>query len=208
MGNEQEAVAIRVERRRKQSLFTRRYEPVSDDPMARAMRYLVNIWNFVQGALVDYGYRPGKAILFLLALIVIGAGIFQYAALQGVMTPTHPLIYKEAAGGFIPTACSKNWVYPDKSIKSACEKAIPGEYSTFNALMYSADLALPIVDFRMQSDWSPRVVTWPDGKWPNTAWPFPATLGGWVRLWEWAQVILGWVLSLLFVSAVGGIIRR
>ena len=70
----------------------------------------------------------------------------------------------------------------------------------FNALIYSIDVAVPVVNFRMQDDWSPRVVDWQSGE---TDWA-----GWWVRSWEWLQVSFGWAFSLLFVSAIGGIIRR
>lgn len=211
MGYELEAKSVRVERRRRQSQFTRLYEPNGTSLWERFLRWLVVVWNFVQGALVDYGYRPGKAVIYLLLVSLVGAGIYQYAALEGVMTPTHPLIFKEAGsrpGQTIPAACSKNWVYPDEAIRVACEKAMPGEYSTFNALIYSLDVALPIVNLRMQDDWSPRVVTWETGKYDGFATYLPGTLGGWVRAWEWVQITLGWLLSLLFASAIGGIIRR
>ncbi|MFD0916720.1 hypothetical protein ACFQ14_09900 [Pseudahrensia aquimaris] len=207
MGYELEAKSVRVEQSRRQSNFTRLYEPNGSGLWERFMRWLVVFWNFIQGALVDYGYRPGKAVLYLIGVLLVGAGIYHYAALNGVMTPTHPLIYKEA-GNSIPAECSKNWVYPEESIRAACEAAIPGEYSTFNALVYSADVALPIVNLRMENDWSPRVVTWPEGRYEGFGSFLPGTLGGWVRAWEWLQITLGWLLSLLFASAIGGIIRR
>lgn len=76
---------------------------------------------------------------------------------------------------------------------------MPSEYSEFQSLIYAADIALPIVNLRMESDWSPRVV-YPDGERHWAGW--------WVRTFEWFLIISGWLLSLLFVSAVGGIIRR
>lgn len=208
MGHEQESVAIRVERRRRQAQFTRLYEPVSNNDTGRIMRKLVVFWNFVQGALVDYGFRPGKAVLYLAAIIVIGTGVYQWAAWNGIMTPTHPLIFKEV-GKSISEKCARNWVFPGRLAKTKaeaerlereCAAQVPSEYSTFNALIYSADVALPIVNFRMEADWSPRVVDWTTGEADRRGW--------WVRTWEWVQIALGWLLSLLFASAIGGIIRR
>ena len=163
----------------------------------------------MQDLTVGYGYRPGNAVLYLLAISAIGAIIYQAAAIHGIMAPTHPLIYKEAiweekAGPIeapeIPASCQRNWVYPGGKNGDLCTRTMPSEYSTFNALIYSIDIALPVVDFRMQSDWSPRVVDWKSGR---HDWP-----GWWVRVWEWIQIGLGWTFSLLFVSALGGIIRR
>lgn len=198
MGHEQEAKSIRVEQRRRQSQFTRLYEPLPDHDSGRLTRKAIVFWNAVQGALVDYGYRPGKAVMYLLGVVVFGSIVFHMAARDGIITPTHPLIFKEV-GKSIPKACADNWVYFPKASKADCEAAIPSEYSEFNSIMYSIDLALPIVNFRMENDWAPRVVT-QQGK---RYWP-----GWWVRTWEWVQIAAGWMLSLLFVSAIGGIIRR
>ena len=200
MGHEEEARAIRIEQRKRQSLFTRKFEAVPNRFESKLARKLVVFWNFIQWLVVSYGYRPGKAVFFLFGMMVIGSVVYHFAARDGIMTPTHPLIFKEAAGGFIPKQCSKNWVYPANDIKAKCEAAIPSEYSSFNAIAYSIDTAIPVVNLRMESDWSPRVVTWDEG--------LPYSPGWWVRTWEWLQIAFGWGFSLLFVSAIGGVIRR
>ncbi|MEE9375882.1 MAG: hypothetical protein V3V04_06065 [Rhizobiaceae bacterium] len=200
MGHEEEARAIRIEQRKRQSLFTQKFEAVANTSEAKVLRKLIVLWNFIQWAVVSYGYRPGKAVFYLFGMICIGSVIYHAAARDGIMTPTHPLIFKETVGGFIPKQCAKNWVYPAAEIKARCEAAVPSEYSTFNAIIYSIDTAIPVVNFRMEADWSPRVVTWDGGK--------SYSLGWWVRTWEWVQIALGWGLSLLFVSAIGGVIRR
>ena len=209
MGHEQEAIGIRVERKRRQAEYARKHEKRSGTLISHGFRILTSIWNRVQDLTVGYGYRPGNAVLYLLAISAIGAIIYQAAAIHGIMAPTHPLIYKEAiweekAGPIeapeIPASCQRNWVYPGGKNGDLCTRTMPSEYSTFNALIYSIDIALPVVDFRMQSDWSPRVVDWKSGR---HDWP-----GWWVRVWEWIQIGLGWTFSLLFVSALGGIIRR
>ena len=198
MGHEQEALAIRIEQRRLQARFTRKYEPVVDRFSAKFIRWLTVFWNFLQGALVHYGYRPGRAMLYLIGVVVAGSLIYHLAARDGIMTPTHPLIFKEA-GNLFPQKCTENWVYFPEDVKPDCEAGIPSEYSEFNAIIYSLDTALPIVNLRMEADWSPRVVTTKGKRY----WP-----GWWVRTWEWVQISLGWLLSLIFVSAVGGIIRK
>ncbi|MEP1429813.1 MAG: hypothetical protein ABJO58_10145 [Rhizobiaceae bacterium] len=209
MGHEEEARVIRIERRRRQANYVRYYEKKPSDPVARFYRALNTFWNTVQGQAVGYGYRPGLAVIWLILLSVIGALFYQIAAVNGIMTPTHPLIYKEAVWDArdgplqapqIPAACHQNWVYPEGKTAALCARSIPSEYSTFNALIYSIDVAVPVVNFRMQEDWSPRVVDWQSGE---------HDWGGWfVRSWEWLQILLGWAFSLLFVSAIGGIIRR
>ena len=200
MGHEEESVAIRIEQRKRLSLFTRKFEAVPDRWESKLLRKFVVFWNFIQWLVVSYGYRPGKAVFYLFGMVAIGSVIYHFAARDGIMTPTHPLIFREAVAGFIPKQCSKNWVYPAKDIKAKCEAAVPSEYSSFNAIVYSFDTAIPVVNLRMESDWSPRVVTWDKG--------LPYSPGWWVRTWEWLQIGFGWGFSLLFVSAIGGVIRR
>ncbi len=197
MGFEEEARDIRIEKQKMQTRFMAHHEPVALDGFNLTHQLQVFWRSFLWGPVVDYGYRPGKALLWLAGLVVIGWFVYFLAAENGVMTPTHPLIYKEArAGGTIPGWCAENWVYfPDES----CATAMPSEYSEFFPLIYAADVALPVVNLRMEDDWAPRVV--------NTIGERDY-LGLFVRTWEWFLIAAGWVLSLLFVSAVGGSIRR
>jgi len=209
-GFEEEGTKIRIERRERQRLFARDYEPVSSGVWPWTLRRLNNFWRWLQKIFVGHGYRPGTAVIWLLCLIGAGTLVYDQAARQGIMTPTHPLIFKEATWtgpldevptGKIPAGCRQNWVHPKPDdLAAACEKSVPSEYSTFSPFVYSLDTAIPVVNFRMESDWSPRVVNWETGKHDPAGW--------WVRTWEWFQIGVGWGLSLLFVSAIGGIIRR
>lgn len=197
MGYEEEARDVRIEKQKLQTNFMAKYEPAAHDRF--------NIWHWgtiffrkvFWGPLVGYGYKPGNALLFLFGLVLLGSLIYNQAAQRGIITPTHPLIFKEAReGGSIPAWCAENWVYfPDES----CAAAMPSEYSEFQSFIYAADVALPVINLRMESDWAPRVV-FTDG---SRDW-----FGWWIRTWEWFLITAGWILSLLFVSAVGSSIRR
>lgn len=207
IGFEEEARGMRIQRQRLQTEFLQKHDPdrVKLDGHGNKhtnWQHKLNVFwrKNISGFFVDYGYRPGKAAIYLAILIMAGTLIYWNAAKSGIMTPTHPLIFKEATnGGFIPERCADNWVYFPADIADKCADAVPSEYSEFNSFIYAADVVLPIVNFRMEADWSPRVV---DVKGQRN-WH------GWlVRLGEWILIFLGWVLSLLFVSAVGGIIRR
>ncbi len=197
MGYQEEALELRIEKQKLQTNFMASHEPAAKSGL--------NLWHWGQvffrkaiwGPLVGYGYKPGNALLYLFALIMLGTIIYDQAAKRGIMTPTHPLIFKEArAGGTIPAWCAENWVhFPDEN----CASAMPSEYSEFQSFIYAADVALPVVNLRMEVDWAPRVV-FTDGTRDNFGW--------WVRLYEWFLIASGWILSLLFVSAVGSSIRK
>ncbi|MEO0910544.1 MAG: hypothetical protein AAFX96_09490 [Pseudomonadota bacterium] len=122
MGYEEEAMDIRVRKERQQTTFMEKYEPPASNLKGRALRGMnVFFRRAVWGPLVDYGYRPGNALIWLFLVILVGTAIYSFAAKQGIMTPTSPLIFKEARqGGTIPAWCAENWVYfPDENCGSA-----------------------------------------------------------------------------------------
>jgi hypothetical protein len=200
MGYEEEARAVRIERRRQQTRFMTWHEPWPAGPAGKLMRVLSILWERIIGFLISYGYRPGNAVFYILIIWLAGGALYEHAAREGIMTPTHPLIFKEAqGGGQIPEACAENWVRFPPEIADACADAVPSEYSGFQPLLYSADVVLPVINLRQEVDWAPRIVHADGRRWE---------LGEVVRGWEWFQIVAGWMLSLLFVSAIGGAIRR
>ncbi len=198
MGNEEESRAVRIAKQKQQTEFIQKYQPRPKKPVARMLRRLNIFWRrAVLGPFVDYGYRPGRAGLYLIGIGLVGAFIYWWAAAAGIITPANPLVYKEAhlKSGLISPECKDNWVYVSKN----CAKSMPSEHSEFQPFWYSFDVLLPVVNLRQQDDWSPRVAHENGSNW----WA-----GRLVRWWEWFQISAGWVLSLLFVSAIGGIIKR
>jgi hypothetical protein len=127
----------------------------------------------ILGITIGHGYRSGRALLWSLAFVIAGALIFGWANARGLMAPSSPEILTDPlyrAGGTIP---------PD--------------YPRFEALFYSLDAFLPIVDLHQESFWLPDA-----GK------PF----GALVRIYLWIHIAAGWFLSTLFVSGVTGLVRR
>jgi hypothetical protein len=69
------------------------YRRVGDDHAARCLllekcrqrnratswrQWYTKIWNFMQNILVGYGYMPGRALIWLTALLLLGTGVFRY----------------------------------------------------------------------------------------------------------------------------------
>ncbi len=127
----------------------------------------------ILGVTIGHGYRSGQALLWSLAFVIIGALIFGWADAHSLMAPSSPEILTDPlyrASGTIPL-----------------------DYPRFQALAYSLDAFLPIVDLHQESFWLPDA-----GK------PF----GALVRLYLWIHIAAGWLLSTLFVSGVTGLVRR
>ncbi len=197
MGHEEEARAVNIDKRRRLAAsasqrFWKNWRSTSEQ--ASFFEGLTLLWTKIVGLTIDHGYRPGKAVVWMAGIwVVCTLLVFVPARHAGIMTPTDPLVFKEAYQGVIPEHCKNDWNAEN------CREATYSEYSEFYAPVYSLDILLPIIDFRQQEDWAPRVVK-PDGTRDWFGWT--------VRFIEWVETFLGWILSLLLVSGVTGIIRR
>jgi hypothetical protein len=183
---------------------------------------------------VAYGYKPLRAVLWLLCFWLAFAAYYAWAIPARVMAPTDALVYQSSA---IPPECRDDWIdFKPKSRPNdgarreemsqklgllahdrddqpfaadwptICKATMPPEYTTFSPAVYALDLLLPIIDLRQEKDWAPRVT---DER-GNIVAPI---IDGWgwgyvTRIIEWIMILLGWILSALLIGAVTGIIRR
>ena len=104
------------------------YRRVGDDAGARAVQlakqrrhratlsWYAKLWGHLQDATVGYGYRPTRAMTWLLGLLLAGTVVY------GIHHP---------------------------------QPIEPGKPPTFNALAYTLDLLLPIIDFGQEKAFSP-----------------------------------------------------
>ncbi len=73
----------------------------------------------------------------------------------------------------------------------------PDYYQRFTASIYSLENSLPFVNLGQKDHWTPD----PN---PQSSWLMP----GFLRLFRWSQVLLGWLLATLFVAGVTGVVRK
>ena len=122
------------------------------------------------GVTIGYGYRSGLAFFWVLAFVIAGCLIFKWAYTHDLMAPmgilTDPL-YRESG-------------------------TIPAGYPRFQALFYSLDAFLPIVDLHQERFWLP------DASKP---------CGVAIRYYLWVHIAFGWFFSTLFVSGVTGLVK-
>jgi hypothetical protein len=69
----------------------------------------------------------------------------------------------------------------------------------FSPAIYALDMLLPLVDLKQEGDWAPAVAS-SDGSIPWSAGPLRALM--------WFEIIIGWIGSLLLVSAVGRLVQK
>lgn len=148
-------------------------------------------WLF--GKLIGYGYRPVRLVLWMMAVWLISAFVYWSAALHGLMGPSNPLVFNDLK----LSACRDNWYL--------CAD-LPAEYTGFSPLAYSLDVLLPLVDLEQEKDWAPLIPT-PQASWwreLGTNWSFEH----FTRIVVWAEILFGWVASLLLVAVFSGLAKR
>lgn len=91
------------------------------------------LWNLFLGATIGYGYRPWRALLWLVAVVALGIVLFSSALSSGLMVPTNRDAYT---------------LY-ERSNRTE----LTAGYPHFNALLYSLDLLVPGIELGQKSCW-------------------------------------------------------
>jgi hypothetical protein len=171
-GLEADAAKVLFEKNRDQAKYTQQ-------PLRR------RTWNAFLNITVGYGYRPVRALLWSLLIVVLGAHMFQPAFDAGTLVDSvSPAgIATDLTPGSLPTRRG----------------------SSFCSLIYSVDTFVPLVDLGEDRHWTPD---------PNRGRPlfqvgwFEMRYGEVLRYYLVLQRLFGWVFTTLLIAALSGLIRR
>jgi hypothetical protein len=166
---------------------------------AQSAGWLSALWSQILRWTVGYGFFPGRALGWLLGLVLIGTMFFGVGYLGGAVAPTD----KEAYAYF------------------EAHGQPPEYYPRFNAFAYSFEHAAPLISLGQKDHWAPKPLF--AGKQPIVSGNLVGSVTnrqirgyylvprlcavGFLRLWLWLQIVLGWVLATLFVAGLTGIVR-
>jgi hypothetical protein len=140
-------------------------------------------WFNFFGPFIGYGYRPWRALLLSLIVIVFGWWLFRRGYRRGLITPTGDMDYTVEKDGAHP---------------------LSDDHPKFNALVYSVETFVPLVKLGMGESWTPN------GNREASAsrrLRFPPKTGRWLRRYLWLHIIAGWVLTTLWVGGFTGLIK-
>lgn len=149
------------------------------------MRLPARLWRLALWATIGYGYRPLRAIWWILGFVIIGAALFRWGYRARLITPTHENAYET----FITTGMP------------------PKYYPPFSGLVYSLENFLPVVDLHQGTFWRPNPHHVPATRGRVTRWggeTMPAKL---LRWYLWMHILAGWTITPLLFAGLAGLLR-
>lgn len=139
-------------------------------------------WYRFFGKIIGYGYTPWGSLIVMLLLIILGWYVFCMANANGLMTPT------------------------DARAIANTKQQISKDYPVFNALVYSIDTFVPLVDLGVSKYYLPNA---------NRKKPVPPTKffalfvnGSYIRIYLWFHIAAGWILTSLLVVGITALVRK
>jgi len=147
------------------------------------------IWYNILGPLIGFGYRPWNAFYASLVIILIGYVLFRAGREGGILTPT------------------KSDAYDQKGHLSEL-------YPKFNAFIYSLETFVPLLKLWMSDYWAPNanyanlfglcVIRVPGLR----EFRRPLRINGpCLRVYLWCHIIVGWILTTLWVAGLTGLLK-
>ncbi|MBL4691188.1 MAG: hypothetical protein JKY68_06975, partial [Rhodospirillales bacterium] len=136
------------------------------------------LWNGILSVTIAHGYKPWKALIWMLAIVFAGWLVFANAETRKAIHP------------------SKERVLLDDRYFNSGGRWRPLDYPAFSAAWYSLDVFLPIVDLHQESYWLPGKTDGP----VLWAWRY--------KIWLWVEILLGWFLTTIAVAGLTGLVKK
>jgi hypothetical protein len=136
------------------------------------------LWSRVLDVTIGYGYRPIRALWWIFFFVALGAVLFGFGYRERAITPTEPEAY-------------------DRFIRDG---EPPRHYPPFNAIVYSLENFLPVVDLHQGMYWRPNPRHGMGGR-------MRALSGRLLRWYLWVHILAGWIITPLLAAGLTGLVR-
>jgi hypothetical protein len=136
------------------------------------------IWNVLLEVTIGYGYRPMRALWWILFFVLLGGTLFAWGYRERTITPTEPAAYDCFVRNGEP----------------------PPHYPPFNPFVYSLENFLPVVDLHQGTYWRPNPRHGSGGR-------MRALSGSVLRWYLWVHILAGWIITPLLAAGLTGLVR-
>jgi hypothetical protein len=136
------------------------------------------LWSRVLDVTIGYGYRPIRALWWIVFFVALGSVLFGLGYRERAITPTEPAAYDAFVRNGEP----------------------PRHYPPFNAIVYSLENFLPVVDLNQGTYWRPNPRHGTGGR-------MRALSGTLLRWYLWVHILAGWIITPLLAAGLSGVVR-
>jgi hypothetical protein len=147
---------------------------------------LERAWSLMLEVTIGYGYRPLRALWWIIGFVALGRVLFGWGYRARIVTPTDEAAYRQ----FITTGIA------------------PPHYPPFSPFVYSLENFLPVVELHQGEYWRPnprhggKRSSGPDH--PSGEISIPGRL---LRWYLWLHILAGWTLTPLLFAGLSGLVR-
>lgn len=134
--------------------------------------------NYIFEITVGYGLQGWRLVVWVSVLVLLGCTLFGAGNKSGHMSPTSYGRKLDQIQG------------PTLSVGQA-PRGLKEGLPRFNALAYSLDCFVPVLDLKQDGYWHPEA---------------SSTCGWWLRTYYWTHVSVGWLLTTVLVSVLTGVV--
>jgi hypothetical protein len=145
------------------------------------------IWRAILRVTIGYGYRPLRALWWILLFVALGTVLFGWGYRARLITPTEETAYQSFCAAGEP----------------------PPHYPPFSSFVYSLENFLPAVDLHQGTYWRPNPRHRRSGDIPaagrdSPRETIPARL---LRGYLWLHILAGWTITPLLFAGLAGLLR-
>ena len=144
----------------------------------------VRAFHRAYGLLVGYGYKPFRLLTVTAVVWLTCAGIYWAGVNPTWYGATTPSLAPVSSQSTLPTQANR---FEEDG------------YYHFDALVFSADILIPVVDLGYASEWRP-VMFDSEGR--------PLIVGSLVRYTRWLEIIFGWLVGILLITALRNLVKK
>jgi len=143
------------------------------------------LWRLILDAVLGYGYRPLRAVWWILLFVIAGGMLFRRGYMARIITPTEADAYEV----FVRTG------------------EPPPHYPPFNSFVYSLENFLPVVELHQGEYWRPNPRHTPL-RGDRSAKLGDAFFPRMLRWYLWVHILAGWTITPLLFAGLAGLLRN